>query len=83
MVSHAFILVKISTGEHQNWAKIIHDKITKLEGVKSVYLLFGQYDLIVELEAHNLKGLSRYVIDEIRGIKGVKSTETLIAIKPT
>jgi len=74
----AFVLVKVGTGEQLNFAKLAKDDISKIEGVKSVYGVFGRYDLVVHVEASNLEELSRIIMDKIRATSGVLSTESLI-----
>lgn len=48
-----------------------------VEGVKTVYRVFGRYDLVAHVETSGLDALP-YVTDKIRAIEGVLSTESLI-----
>jgi DNA-binding Lrp family transcriptional regulator len=50
----------------------------KIKGVKSVYGVFGRYDLVVNLEAKDLEELSRMIMDKMRAIPGVMATESMI-----
>ena len=50
----------------------------KIKGVKSVYGVFGRYDLVVNVEAKDLEELSRIIMDKMRAIPGVMETESLI-----
>jgi DNA-binding Lrp family transcriptional regulator len=74
----AFILVKVGTGEQLNFVKSVKEEISKIKGVTKVYGVFGRYDLLVQVEAASLDELSRMVIDKMRAIGGVLSTESLI-----
>jgi DNA-binding Lrp family transcriptional regulator len=74
----AFILVKVGTGEQLNFVKSVKEEISKIKGVAKVYGIFGRYDLLVQVEAPSLDELSRMVIDKMRAIGGVISTESLI-----
>jgi DNA-binding Lrp family transcriptional regulator len=74
----AFILVKVGTGEQLNFVKSVKEEISKIKGVAKVYGVFGRYDLLVQVEATALEDLSRTVIDKVRAINGVLSTESLI-----
>lgn len=74
----AFILVKVGTGEQLNFVKSVKEEISKIKGVTKVYGIFGRYDLLVQVEAASLDELSRMVIDKMRAIGGVLSTESLI-----
>jgi len=74
----AFVLVKVGTSEQLNFAKSAKEDMSKIKGVKHVYNVFGRYDLVVQVEATNLEELSRIIMDKMRAIPGVLSTESLI-----
>ncbi len=74
----AFILVKVGSGEQLNFVKSVKDEICKIKGVQKVHGVFGRYDLLVEAQATTLEELSRIVIDKMRAINGVLSTESLV-----
>jgi len=74
----AFVLIRVGTGEHLNFVKSAMEEIAKIKGVVKVYGVFGRYDLIAQVEAPTLEGLSRIITDEIRAIAGVLSTESLV-----
>lgn len=73
----AFVLIRVGTGEHLDFERMVKEEIKKVEGVKKVHAVFGRYDLIVQLEAPALEELSR-LTDRVRAIAGVLSTESLI-----
>lgn len=74
----AFILVKVGTGEQLNFVKSVKEEVSKIKGVVKVYGVFGRYDLIAQVEATTLEELSRIIIDKMRAINGVLSTESLV-----
>jgi len=74
----AFILVKVGSGEQLNFAKSAKEEMSKIKGVTKIYGVFGRYDLLLQLEASSLEELSRIIMDKIRPISGVLSTESLI-----
>jgi len=74
----AFILVRVGTSEQLNTAKAAKEDMLKVKGVKNVYGVFGRYDLVVQVEAQSLDELSRIIMDNIRAMSGVLSTESLI-----
>jgi len=74
----AFILVNVGTSEQLNTAKAAKEGMLRIKGVKSVFGVFGRYDLVVQVEAPSLEGLSRIIMDNIRAVPGVLSTESLI-----
>ncbi len=72
----AFILINV-TGDHTRTAS---KTITRLSGVKAVYVVTGVYDLIVHVEAENIQVLSDLILSRIREIDGVTQTMTCIAL---
>jgi len=40
--------------------------------------VFGRWDLVLDMETGDLEQLSQVVVNEIRNIPGVLSTETLV-----
>ena len=55
-------------------------KITKLEGVKTVYEITGQYDITVIISAPNIAEINNS-IDALRKIPGVIDTNTVIILR--
>ena len=74
----AYILIKIGAGEYFGVEKTIKEKIGKMEGVIKVDSIFGRFDIIAEVEAEEPHELSHLVIDKIKSIPSVVSTETFI-----
>ena len=74
----SFVLIKVVTGEQLNFAKTAKEEIAEIKGVVKVYGIFGRYDLIAYVKAHDLDALSRIIMDKIRSIAGVLNTESLI-----
>lgn len=68
------VLVRLNAGKEKQTLKAI--KETK--GVAHVSAVYGRWDLVVDIEAEDLPNLTRVVIDKIRSIPGVSSTETLV-----
>ncbi len=78
----AFVGIKVGIGwfygEPQAKLRGIKDEIQKIPGVKNVYGVFGRYDIIALVEAETMNDLANTVIDKIRELPSVQSTETLI-----
>ncbi|KAG2477103.1 MAG: HTH-type transcriptional regulator LysM [Nitrosopumilales archaeon] len=55
-------------------------KLTKLEGVKTVYEITGQYDITVIISAPNIAEINS-CIDALRKIPGVIDTNTVIILR--
>ncbi|MBO3798651.1 MAG: Lrp/AsnC ligand binding domain-containing protein [Thermoproteota archaeon] len=70
----AIILVKVSSSFQGNVEKVL-----QIKGVKKVYELTGDIDLLVEVEAPSETDLRR-IVDEILSVKGVESTDTRIVL---
>ena len=58
----------------------VSDKLTKLEGVKTVYEITGQYDITVIISAPNIAEINNS-IDALRKISGVIDTNTVIILR--
>lgn len=56
-------------------------EIKKKEGVVDCDAVTGAYDIIVKVEGEYITDALGVVVKEIRKIKGVTSTETLITVK--
>lgn len=68
------VLVKLVPGKEKQ-------VLTKLRNIKEVVhmsAVFGRWDLVLDMETHDLEQLSQVVVNEIRNIPGVLSTETLV-----
>ncbi|MCL4314687.1 MAG: Lrp/AsnC ligand binding domain-containing protein [Candidatus Thermoplasmatota archaeon] len=76
-MSVAFVLISTVPGkEHE-----VYNKISKIKYVAEIHPLFGEYDLIVKIDASDFSELGKIVIDDIRTIDGVIDTKTLTGIK--
>ncbi len=68
------LLVKLTSGKEKQ-------ALAKLRALKSVVhmsAVFGRWDLVLDMEADDLPQLSNIIVQEIRPIPGVLSTETLV-----
>ena len=58
----------------------VSTKLTKLQGVKTVYEITGQYDITVIIRASNITEINS-CIDLLRKIPGVTDTNTVIILR--
>jgi DNA-binding Lrp family transcriptional regulator len=58
----------------------VSEKLGKLEGVKVVYEITGQYDIITIISATNISEINSS-IDALRKIPGVIDTNTVIILR--
>lgn len=62
--------------------KTVYSKIRELKEVRGVFVTYGEYDLIVEIEVSDLNDLDSFIFSKLRAIEGVESTTTLIEARP-
>ena len=55
-------------------------KLTKLDGIKKIYEITGQYDICVIVQAPTITEINS-CIDDLRKISGVTDTNTVIILK--
>ena len=72
-------IVLISVDSSTDTSKV-STKLTKLEAVKTVYEITGQYDISVIIRASNITEIN-VCIDELRKIQGVIDTNTVIILR--
>ncbi len=77
MAAKAFILIETAVGK----SKEVVASISKLEGVKSVDIVTGPYDVIAIIETENLNDIGNLVTGKIHPIAGISRTVTCLAIK--
>ena len=73
----AIVLVSVDSAIDTSKVSI---KLTKLEGVKTVYEITGQYDITVIVSAATIAEINNS-IDALRKIAGVVDTNTVIILK--
>jgi len=75
--ANAIVLISLSPSTSSS---DISKKLCEIEGIKNIFEITGQYDIFVNLSAHNIVEVNRY-IDEIRSIEGITNTTTMIILK--
>lgn len=68
------VLVKMVPGKE----KQVLNKLRTIKEVVHMSAVFGRWDLVLDMETGDLEQLSQVVVNEIRNIPGVLSTETLV-----
>lgn len=71
----AYILVNTEPGAV--WK--VAEKAFKIEGIKMAHALSGQFDVVAYAEFTKIDDLGR-IIEALQNIKGVRRTQTLIAM---
>ena len=75
----AYILLTIKPGMD----RAVFQAVGELRQVTNLETLYGEYDLLAEIEVKNMDDLDAFVFDSMRTIQGVIKTTTLMTIKPT
>ena len=73
----AIVLVSVDSATDTSKVSL---KLTKLEGVKTVYEITGQYDITTIISAETITEINNS-IDALRKIPGVVDTNTVIILK--
>ena len=73
----AIVLITTETGSESE----VMDELSKIDGVREVYEVYGMYDIVVLIEAESHEALRRLVINRIRRIPQVRGTTTMIVIE--
>ena len=76
----ALIEVKI-TPERDGGFDRIASRIAKFEEVKTCYLMSGGYDLLIVIEARNLRAIASFVAEKLSTIEAVQATATRFQLK--
>ena len=72
-MSAGYVLVNVEPGSESD----VYNMALTLDCVADANMLFGDYDLIIKIEADNMGDIARHVVESIRGIPGVANTKTL------
>ena len=76
MAAKAFILIETAVGR----TKEIVSSLKQIEGVKSVDMVTGPYDIIAVIQGETLNEIGDTVTGKIHPIAGISRTVTCLAI---
>ena len=77
MAAKAFVLIETGVGRTNE----VVTTLDKLEGVKSVDIVTGPYDIIAIIEGKSLNEIGELVTGKIHPIAGISRTVTCLAIR--
>ena len=77
LMPEAFVLFKTEPTHERE----VYLSLSGHEGVAEVHALYGEFDLLVRISSPTSKELSHLLMESFRRIKGVKETQTLIAVE--
>ena len=74
----AYILVNVKPGKENT---LIENVKKESENVRVIEgnVVYGEYDVIIKVEAENLEDIRKFVLDKIRSFDFVERTITLIS----
>lgn len=73
----AYVLLRIEPGMDRN----VLNTVRKLNEVKTVETVYGEYDMLIKIEIEKLELLDSFIFDTIRTIEGVEESTTLITME--
>jgi DNA-binding Lrp family transcriptional regulator len=73
----AYVLVTLNPGSEKDILK----KISHLNEVTRVSMMYGEYDAIIKVCTGNLEQLNRFLTDKLRVLPDIFQTATLIVAK--
>lgn len=76
MTHRCFVLIETKVRK----AKAVMDKMRQLDGVKSVDLVTGPYDMIAVVELESLNDIGDLITGRIQLIAGISRTVTCLAL---
>lgn len=76
-MAKAIILIKSNPGVDREVA----GQVKKIEGVESVYLAAGRFDIVAEVQTPDDASMLSVTYDQIRVIGGIRDTHTMFCLK--
>ena len=61
--------------------KEVFDTLNRIPEITEVHPLFGEYDILVKINAKDIDEIGEIIIKKIRSLRGVVDTKTLIGTK--
>lgn len=74
LVTIAYVLLKTELGSEES----VIEELKKLEQIKRVERTFGDYDMVVKMEAEHIEKIREIIAWNIQKMKTVRATRTLI-----
>ncbi|MCH1540618.1 MAG: Lrp/AsnC ligand binding domain-containing protein [Candidatus Poseidonia sp.] len=69
-----FVLITTLPGQES----MVREALSNIELVTDHWMLFGEYDLIARVQADEEYALTQCIVENIRGLQGIRETKTLI-----
>jgi DNA-binding Lrp family transcriptional regulator len=72
----AFIFLRVQLGSIER----VHEALKQLPKVRDVCLVYGNYDIVTQVEADSMSALKHLVTHTIRRLSDIRTTQTLIVM---
>nr|ANV81020.1 hypothetical protein [uncultured Candidatus Thalassoarchaea sp.] len=72
-MSSGYVLVNVEPGAETS----VFEQLSELSFVSDINHLFGDYDIIIKIEAEGIDTIAGMVVESIRSISGISNTKTL------
>tara|TARA_B110000014_G_scaffold183850_1_gene132918 strand:- start:1663 stop:1896 length:234 start_codon:yes stop_codon:yes gene_type:complete len=69
-----FVLITTEPGEEIS----VREKVAEIDCVKGIWVVFGNFDCFVKVEADDESELTEAIVQGIRSVPGIVDTRTLI-----
>jgi DNA-binding Lrp family transcriptional regulator len=76
LVAVDYNILRLRGATQQNLAA----KLLEMKWVESVSIVTGEFDVIIKVRVPRVEDLNNFIITELRGIEGVKRTETMLVL---
>jgi DNA-binding Lrp family transcriptional regulator len=85
LATAAFILASVSYRTKEDEKPItqrdVAEEIARFPEVQEVHIITGDWDLLVKLRAENVEAIGKFVVDNLRRIKGLDKTLTCMVFE--
>ena len=76
MTQAIYVLISAKSGKERELLK----ELMKQEEVKEGNILYGQYDVMIRIEAENIKQIDDFIWKHIRNHPDIQQTQSLVVV---
>ncbi|MBW2965497.1 Lrp/AsnC ligand binding domain-containing protein [Candidatus Woesearchaeota archaeon] len=58
--------------------KTVSNKLLKFKEIEDIHEVYGEYDIVIKLSAPDMRKLEDFIQNNIRTIKDIQGTQTLV-----
>lgn len=73
----AYCMISVKPGQDD----AVVERLVKDDRVKKASVVYGEYDIVTELETNDMNDLQDFLMKKIRKITSIRKTSTMIAMK--